>query len=1113
MSSNYRNTTTVIMSVTLVLLIIVTIFTNSVLSYNLSPKPNKVIREAQQFTNIPKVESSYFGFNINLRPSGVIIAAPRAQSTLESQRKINETGAIYKCTIATGTCTPFIFDDKGNINAEQNEFTYDSTKKDHQWLGASMDGGTRDTDKLVVCAPRLIANLASDYLMNGICYWTPDTLSDNPLRVKQIAPLRLKDNQVKEKYGTRYFYHIFGEQGLSVHVTSNNEEIIIGAPGINTWKGSVVRYHPKTEDDSIGMSRRDLDSHRVVRQAQEIKYTTEVPNPETWHQDNDSYFGYSVGSGYFDSAMPNKVLYVASAPQANHQSGEVYIFDIIKTPNGEYHTIKKFFTFRGTQFGEYFGYAVLAEDFNGDGLTDLIVTAPQYSSDGYVEQGAMYVFINKGRFVFELQKLIKSPVEGRGRFGSTISKLGDLNHDGFNDIAVGAPFAGNGTVFIYLGSSKGLREVASQQLSAISTAPSPWGPQMFGHGLSKGSDIDNNGFNDFAIGAPNAESVFVYRAYPVVKIHATINSLSREIKPDQSKFQIKICYRISTTSQKIQSQEIAIRVNVDPQVKRVTLLQSNSAELSFNAAAVTDNQCRLLDANVRFNTADIFKPIELEMHYDLIKGVPNSEEFCDTCAAVDPAEPKVNVEKIIFSTGCKTDICTADLKITSSGLSSTYILGSSKTISVTYEVTNSGETAYLPQINITSSNKMPFNKIPASCDLHDDVLLCDLNRGQPMLNGKQSITIIYDATQIEGTSMTLTAAVFSTGKEQNPSDNVVRDYITLREFTEIEATGKPYTTHINLEKVFNSAEIINNYDIKSSGPSKIQELEIAFEIPIAHKFYGSSQPVPVVDVNNITIQGVYNSQLLYVDLYQDKTLLLVNPTEISMSSTRTIVTQNGNQITYQPPKINSLELGDDISKKQLLLSELYSAGVRRRRRNTEQMAPNNEHIRAAQKKSHELLSEELMGSLPINRTIVFSCIDPETTTCARAVMRVNNFIPDTPVTITMKYHVDLNEVNKILIEPWEFFVIITKLDIVKVGDLDGKSTHITRKIEYNVISKHQLYGTPWWVIVLAIIGGLLVLAAMAYGMHKAGFFRRKTKEEMDKLVQERQEAEETEDEG
>lgn len=52
--------------------------------------------------------------------------------------------------------------------------------------------------------------------------------------------------------------------------------------------------------------------------------------------------------------------------------------------------------FRGKQFGEYFGYAVLAEDINDDGLTDVIVSAPQHSISGSFDDGAIYVFLNQG---------------------------------------------------------------------------------------------------------------------------------------------------------------------------------------------------------------------------------------------------------------------------------------------------------------------------------------------------------------------------------------------------------------------------------------------------------------------------------------------------------------------------------------------------------------------------------------------------------------------------------------------------------------------------------------------------------------------------------------------
>ena len=93
---------------------------------------------------------------------------------------------------------------------------------------------------------------------------------------------------------------MYGEGGISVHVTDNNEEVLIGAPGVMNWKGTVIRY----------------------RQLQDI---ADVPNPDLWYQDEDSYFGYAVTSGQFFGPDSKKILYVASAPRANLQQGEVSV--------------------------------------------------------------------------------------------------------------------------------------------------------------------------------------------------------------------------------------------------------------------------------------------------------------------------------------------------------------------------------------------------------------------------------------------------------------------------------------------------------------------------------------------------------------------------------------------------------------------------------------------------------------------------------------------------------------------------------------------------------------------------------------------------------------------
>ena len=45
---------------------------------------------------------------------------------------------------------------------------------------------------------------------------------------------------------------------------------------------------------------------------------------------------------------------------------------------------------------------------------------------------------------------------GRGRFGSAVENIGDIDLDGLSDVAVSAPYEGMGVVYIYRGSESGL---------------------------------------------------------------------------------------------------------------------------------------------------------------------------------------------------------------------------------------------------------------------------------------------------------------------------------------------------------------------------------------------------------------------------------------------------------------------------------------------------------------------------------------------------------------------------------------------------------------------------------------------------------------------------------
>ena len=86
---------------------------------------------------------------------------------------------------------------------------------------------------------------------------------------------------------------------------------------------------------------------------------------------------------------------------------------------------------------------------NGDSYTDLIVGAPFYQG-----LGAVYIYMNsptKGiHSESQTFKLVGTEVEGR--FGFSVAHAGDLNNDGFEDLVIGAPYAGKGKLYVYLGS-------------------------------------------------------------------------------------------------------------------------------------------------------------------------------------------------------------------------------------------------------------------------------------------------------------------------------------------------------------------------------------------------------------------------------------------------------------------------------------------------------------------------------------------------------------------------------------------------------------------------------------------------------------------------------------
>lgn len=209
-----------------------------------------------------------------------------------------------------------------------------------------------------------------------------------------------------------------------------------------------------------------------------------------------------------------------------------------------------------------------------------------------------------------------------------------------------------------------------------------------------------------------------------------------------------------------------------------------------------DNRCFESIVHVHGTLADIFKPIAIEMKYETVQKIPEIiQEFCATCVALDPRDSKSVSTKVTFSTGCEGERCVSDLAVvgTLMNVRQPYVLGSTSVITIEYEVSNQGESAYLTQIKISiPTNVTQFSRIPSTCrqDSNNRDMICDLNSGRPIPKGDVvKLNINLDATKLDGESFKVLAAVSSAGDEQRPADNQYENEIFLTEFSDVELIG------------------------------------------------------------------------------------------------------------------------------------------------------------------------------------------------------------------------------------------------------------------------------------------------------------------------------------
>lgn len=148
-------------------------------------------------------------------------------------------------------------------------------------------------------------------------------------------------------------------------------------------------------------------------------------------------------------------------------------------------------TLNGDAGGDAFGFAVAGVgDIDQDGFDDVIVGSPNWNG----KTGRAVVYSGKDGTVLFLQTA-SGPCAGPCFFGSSVAGLGDLNHDGFEDYAVGA--ARQGDVYVYSGKDHALiymicTDINSPQYIANSVLPAlP---------VAAVGDMNADGWRDLVVG-------------------------------------------------------------------------------------------------------------------------------------------------------------------------------------------------------------------------------------------------------------------------------------------------------------------------------------------------------------------------------------------------------------------------------------------------------------------------------------------------------------------------------------------------------------------------------------------------------------------------------------
>ncbi|KAL0984892.1 hypothetical protein UPYG_G00150020 [Umbra pygmaea] len=794
-------------------------------------------------------EGSYFGYSVDFyRPTPdsskltVLVGAPKANT---SQPGIIEGGAVYYCPFPPNpskqphSCTQIPFDNANNRMIKVNGTREPLEFKSHQWFGASV---RTHKGKVVACAPLYhwrTFKVSSEKDPVGTCYVAVQNFS----AYAEYSPCRTSDPD-PEGQG-------FCQAGFSVDFTKDGT-LVVGGPGSFYWQGQVMTA-------GIAEILNGYSLKAILRRVPGEKQTHAAADTH-----DDSYLGYSVAVGEFTGDSEQEVI--AGVPRGAQNFGYVAM---INSTN-----LTFIMNFTGEQMASYFGYSVAVTDLNGDGFDDVLVGAPLYMEREREskprEVGRVYLYLQHSPLTF-FDPIPLTGTHTFGRFGTAIAPLGDLNQDGYNDVAVGCPFGGEdrgGLVLIY----NGQRDLLSVGITVSQELHGSWasseGLSGYGFTLRGDRDVDNNQYPDLIVGAFGKGEVSVYRARAVVSVETEMIVTPRVLNPDDrscllTEFDIMVtCIRVDVCA-KVSGVGIPDSVvlhtemqldwlkGVRSGVKRVHFLDSHQPQRTGVLMFSPSHPQSCLNYTVYLRAEDEFRdkltPISLALNYSLAP--PPSD--LDLPPVLNHFSSTFLQEQAYILLDCGEDNeCIPDLQLSASMDRTELVVGDDNLVLLTVNAVNKGEGAYETELHTLLPPEADYigveRKIEALARLNCEyrmvnssrLVVCDL--GNPMVAGTEiSVGLRFAVQRLDdaGPHIDFDLQIYSSNKDNSKSNPIsltlsilARAQLDLRGVSHPSQVVLPFPRWEPKDKPLKEddvgPQITHIYELHNSGPSSIREAEL-----------------------------------------------------------------------------------------------------------------------------------------------------------------------------------------------------------------------------------------------------------------------------------------------